>query len=279
MPGSATRSCAVWSTPARSKRSRSTPTDPSPAPIRTSRRPSSMTTNAKPPTSLASRSRQGLRPGPARRRHRLGQDRGLFRSDRRMPAPGQAGARPAARNRADRALPQALRRPLRLRAGRLAFGPALVAAPPRLAGDRQRRGAGHGRRPLGLVPALPKPRPDRRRRGARAELQAGGRRPVSRPRRGGDARQVRGDPGHPRPRRRRRSRAGTWSRSAAIAKSHCPSASPARRMPEIRAIDLTQDPPPRGRWLAPALVARARGESRARASSRCSSSTAAASRR
>jgi primosomal protein N' (replication factor Y) len=25
-------------------------------------------------------------------------------------------------------------------------------------------------------------------------------------------------------------------------------------MPEIRAIDLTQDPPPRGRWLAPALV-------------------------
>lgn len=26
-------------------------------------------------------------------------------------------------------------------------------------------------------------------------------------------------------------------------------------MPEIRAIDLTQDPPPRGRWLAPSLVA------------------------
>src|SRR5438270_8919884 len=25
-------------------------------------------------------------------------------------------------------------------------------------------------------------------------------------------------------------------------------------MPEIRAIDLTQDPPPRGRWLAPELV-------------------------
>ena len=67
--------------------------------------------------------------------------------------------------------------------------------------------------------------------------------------------QVRGHSGHPLDRRRRRSRAATWSSSAAIAKSACPSASPARRMPEIRAIDLTQDPPPRGRWLAPALVA------------------------
>ena len=35
-------------------------------------------------------------------------------------------------------------------------------------------------------------------------------------------------------------------------------------LPEIRAIDLTQDPPPRGRWLAPSLVARARGQPRAR---------------
>ena len=32
--------------------------------------------------------------------------------------------------------------------------PALVAAPPRLAGDRQRRGQGRGRRALGAVPAL-----------------------------------------------------------------------------------------------------------------------------
>ena len=69
---------------------------------------------------------------------------------------GQAGARPAARNRADRAVPQALRGALRLRARRLAFRPALVAAAPRLAGDRQRRGQGHGRRPLGPVPALPR---------------------------------------------------------------------------------------------------------------------------
>ena len=64
-------------------------------------------------------------------------------------------------------------------------------------GDRQRRGEGHGRRPLGAVPALSEPRPDRRRRGARAELQAGRRRPVSRPRHGGDAGQVRGYPGDP----------------------------------------------------------------------------------
>ena len=44
--------------------------------------------------------------------------------------------------------------------------PALVAAPPRLARDRQRRGEGRGRRALGPVPALCQPRPDRRRRGA-----------------------------------------------------------------------------------------------------------------
>ena len=132
--------------------------------------------------SLAVGHRQGLRSGPARRRDRLGQDRSLFRSDRRVPAPGQAGARPPARNRADRAVPQALRGALRLPACRLALGPALVAAPPRLARDRQRRSSGDRRRPLGAVPALPEPRPDRRRRGSRAVVQAGGRRPVSRPR-------------------------------------------------------------------------------------------------
>ena len=83
--------------------------------------------------SLSCGDRQGLRSRPARRRDRLGQDRSLFRSDRRMPSAGQAGAGPAARDRADRAVPQALRGPLRLRAGRLALRPALVAAAPRLA--------------------------------------------------------------------------------------------------------------------------------------------------
>jgi primosomal protein N' (replication factor Y) len=50
---------------------------------------------------------------------------------------------------------KALRRPLRLRAGRVAFGPSPVAAPPRLAGARHRRGQGGGRRPLRPVPPLP----------------------------------------------------------------------------------------------------------------------------
>ena len=55
---------------------------------------------------------------------------------------------------------------LRQRPRRLALRPALVPAPPRLAGDRQRRGEGRRRRALGAVPALRQARPDRRRRGA-----------------------------------------------------------------------------------------------------------------
>ena len=65
-------------------------------------------------------------------------------------APGQAGARPAPRDRADRALPQALRGALRLRAGRLALrtcarrsaaapGAASPAAKPRSPSARARR--------------------------------------------------------------------------------------------------------------------------------------------
>ena len=229
--------------------------------------------------SLAAADRQGLRPGPARRRHRLGQDRSLFRGDRRMPAPGQAGARPAARDRADRAVPQALRGALRLRAGRVAFGPALVAAAPRLARNRQRRSGGHRRRALGPVPALPEARPDRRRRGARAELQAGGRGPVSRPRHRGDARpSSRTFRSSSRP-QHRRSRAGTWSSSAAIARSACPSASPARTLP-----DITRDRPDAGSAAARPLAGARRWSRNSKptssaASSRCCSSTAAASRR
>ena len=119
------------STPARSKRSRSMPTvrspcpDPEYAPPRAERRP------ARGCGKPCFGNRQGLRSGAARRRHRLGQDRSLFRSDRRVPPAGQAGARPPARDRADRAVPQALRGAVRLRSGRLAFGPALVAAAPR----------------------------------------------------------------------------------------------------------------------------------------------------
>ena len=110
---------------------------------------------------------------------------------------GEAGARPASGDRADRALPEALRGALRLRARRLALGSALVPAPARLARDRERRGGGDRRCALGPVSALPQARPDRRRRGARAELQAGRRSPVSRPRYRGHARQVRGHSGNP----------------------------------------------------------------------------------
>ena len=76
-------------------------------------------------------------------------------------------------------------------------------------GDAQRR----GRRPLGPVPALSRARPDRRRRGARDQLQAGGRRPVSCPRRRGDAGQAGRRCRSSSLRRRRRSRAGRWPRS------------------------------------------------------------------
>ena len=45
-------------------------------------------------------------------------------------------------------------RPLRLRAGRVAFGALLGRARPRLARRGHRGGARRGRRPLGAVPAL-----------------------------------------------------------------------------------------------------------------------------
>ena len=119
-------------------------------------------------------------------------------------------------------------------ARRLAFGPQAIAAPPRLAGDRLGRGARRGRRPIGPLPALPKARPDRRRRGARVELQAGGRRRLSRPRRGGDARPVRAGAGRSSPRQRRRSKPATWSRTGPMASSGCPIASAARDCPRWR---------------------------------------------
>ena len=56
----------------------------------------------------------------ARRRHRFGQDRSLFRSGGRSAAARQAGADPAAGDRADGAVPRTLRRALRLPPGRMA---------------------------------------------------------------------------------------------------------------------------------------------------------------
>ena len=65
---------------------------------------------------------RAARDDPARRRHRLGQDRSLFRGDRRGLARRAAGAGPAAGDRADLAVPRPLRRPLRRAAGRVALG-------------------------------------------------------------------------------------------------------------------------------------------------------------
>ena len=51
------------------------------------------------------------------------------------------------------------------------------------------------------------------------------------------------------------------------------------KLPDVEAIDLRDAPPERGRFLSPVLVARGAGDVRARASRRCCSSTAAATRR
>ena len=99
----------------------------------------------------------------ARWRHRFGQDRSLFRGDRRNHPPRQADADPDAGDRADRAIPRPLRAALR----RASFGMAFRtdAAHPRaqLGGDRGRRSAGRGRRALGVVSALCRSGPDHRR--------------------------------------------------------------------------------------------------------------------
>ncbi len=57
-----------------------------------------------------------------RRRHRLGQDGGLFRGGGGSPAPASPGADPAAGNRADQSVFAALRGALRLPAAGMAFG-------------------------------------------------------------------------------------------------------------------------------------------------------------
>ena len=69
---------------------------------------------------------------------------------------GPAGAGTAAGDRADRAVAQALRGPLRLHAGGVAFGPDQPRAARDLAGDRRGPHRRRGRRALGAVPALPR---------------------------------------------------------------------------------------------------------------------------
>ena len=103
----------------------------------------------------------------ARRRHRLGQDRGLLRGGGAHARAGAAGAHHAAGDRAHRPVHAPLRGALRLRAGRMAFGAVGPGARARLARGRDGRGARRRRCPLGAVPALQGARPHRRRRGAR----------------------------------------------------------------------------------------------------------------
>ena len=71
---------------------------------------------------LAARVEQNLFRDPARRRHRLGQDRGLFRGGGGSAAAWPADADPAARDRADGAVPRPVRGALRRAAGGMAFG-------------------------------------------------------------------------------------------------------------------------------------------------------------
>ena len=98
-----------------------------------------------------------------RRRHRLGQDRSLFRGGGRGDPAKQAGADPDAGDRADRAVPRSLRRALRRAPGGMAFRARAAKARAHLVRGRRRRSRGRGRRALGAVPALCRSRPDHRR--------------------------------------------------------------------------------------------------------------------
>ena len=222
--------------------------------------------------------RQGLRPGAARRRHRLGQDRSLFRGHRGVPAARAASARPAAGNRAHRTLPEAVRGAVRLRSGRLALGPSLLAAAASMARHRRRRSGGDRRSPLGALPALSEARADRCRRGPRAELQTGRWRSVSRPRLCGDARQVRGhsrDPVDGDSADREQAHGGAWPVSRSLAS------------PSLRGRDAARHPADRphpGSAAARALACPQAGRAKSKRTSavpnnRCCSSTAAASPR
>ena len=132
---------------------------------------------------------------PAGWRHRFGQDRSLFRSGGGGAEAGQAGADPAAGDRADGAIPGTLRGALRGAARGMAQRPVAEGTPPHLSRRDERRGAGGGGGALVAVPALSRAGPGHRRRRTRTGLQAAGRRHLSRPRHGGGAGADRGLPG------------------------------------------------------------------------------------
>ena len=230
------------------------------------------------------RSRQGgFAPFAARRRHRLRQDRGLFRGGGRGAAAGPAGADPACRR--SRSPAGFLDR----FAGRFGVAAGGVAFRGRRRARRERtwRGvaAGEARVVVGARSALflpfRRPRPDRRRRGARPRLQAGGRRRLPRPRHGGGARPA--SPASPvvlasatpvdrEPRQRPPGRYAPPAR--------CRAATAGAALPAIAAIDMRAGSrPSAAAGSSPPLVAAIDGDARARGSRRCCSSTAAATRR
>ena len=98
---------------------------------------------------------------PARRRDRLGQDRSLFRGDRRDDPQGPSIAGPDARDRAHGAIPGSFFTTLRHPPGRMAFRARRAQARPHLDRGRGRRSERRGRRALGAVSPLCRPRPDR----------------------------------------------------------------------------------------------------------------------
>ncbi len=90
----------------------------------------------------------------ARRRHRFGQDRSLFRGDRRSDPPRQAIADPDAGDRAHRPVPRPLCAAFRRAAAGMAFRTDPAHAAAQLGRDRSRRSPRGGGRALGAVPAL-----------------------------------------------------------------------------------------------------------------------------
>ena len=97
----------------------------------------------------------------ARRRHRLGQDRGLFRSGRGNHPARKTVVDPDAGDRADRAIPRPLCHAFRGTAAGMAFRTDAAHPRPQLGGDRGGRCAGGGGRALGAVSALRQSRADR----------------------------------------------------------------------------------------------------------------------
>ncbi len=214
----------------------------------------------------------------ARRRHRLGQDRGLFRRRGGEHPPQAADADPDAGDRAHRAIPRPFLGALRRAPGGMAFAALAARASAHLGGGGGERGDGDRRRALGAVPALRRSRPHHRRRGARPRLQAGGRRALSRPRHGGGARLDREDPGAA---RLRHAFGRIGSQRAARPLSPSASAGALRRRPSAGDRgDRHAARRPAARPLHLAAAGRSRAaDARNAKSRRCCSSTAAAMRR